>query len=52
MADRVSASIVIGGDVSNDQYQTLCTLILDKARRAELDGEQFISNPPSSPRRP
>jgi hypothetical protein len=31
MADRVSASITIGGAVTCDQYQALCALISDEA---------------------
>ena len=41
MADRVSASITIGGVVSCDQYQALCALILDEALCVEWDGDLF-----------
>jgi len=41
MADRVSASITIGGAVSRDQYQVLCALISDEALCTEWDGDQF-----------
>ena len=41
MADRVSASITIGGAVSRDQYQMLCALISDEALCVEWDGDLF-----------
>lgn len=41
MADRVSASIAIGGAVSRDQYQALCALIRDEALCTEWDGDPF-----------
>jgi hypothetical protein len=41
MADRVSASIVIGGAVSGDQYQALCALIRDECLCTEWDGDLF-----------
>jgi hypothetical protein len=41
MADRVSASITIGGAVSCDQYQALCALISDEALCTEWDGDLF-----------
>jgi hypothetical protein len=41
MADRVSASITIGGVVSCDQYQALCALISDEALYVEWDGDLF-----------
>jgi hypothetical protein len=40
MADRVSASITIGGAVSCEQYQALCALISDEALCTEWDGDQ------------
>lgn len=44
MADRVSASITIGGAVSCDQYQALCALIQDEARSTQWDGDLFTSD--------
>lgn len=41
MADGVSASIMIGGAVSRDQYLALCALIRDEALCTEWDGEPF-----------
>ena len=44
MADRVSASIAIGGAVSCDQYQALCALIQDEALCVEWDGNLFTAD--------
>lgn len=41
MAERVSASIVIGGSVTMSAYTDLCTLIADEALSIEWDGELF-----------
>jgi hypothetical protein len=41
MADRVSASITIGGAVSCDQYHALCALVSDEALCSEWDGDLF-----------
>ncbi len=41
MADRVSASITIGGAVSCNQYQTLCALIQDEGLSIQWDGDPF-----------
>lgn len=41
MADRVSASIVIGGKVSADDFITLCRLIAEEDLSVEWDGEPF-----------
>ncbi|WP_449470208.1 hypothetical protein [Sphingobium chungangianum] len=41
MADRVSASIVIGGSVTTSAYADLCALIADEGLSTEWDGELF-----------
>lgn len=41
MADRVSASIVIGGSVTMSAYADLSALIADEALSIEWDGELF-----------
>lgn len=41
MAERVSASIVIGGSVTEAQYEELLQLIADEALSFEWDGEVF-----------
>jgi hypothetical protein len=41
MADRVSASIVIGGEVTPAQFEQLCPLIAHNDLRLDWDGEPF-----------
>src|SRR3546814_18831398 len=41
MADRVSASIVIGGELASDDFITLCRLIVEDDLAIEWDGEPF-----------
>lgn len=41
MADRVSASIVIGGQVSPDQWRTLLDLIANEGLAADWDAPTF-----------
>ena len=41
MADRVSASIVIGGELASDDFITLCRLIVEEDLAIEWDGEPF-----------
>lgn len=41
MADRVSASIVIGGSVTMSAYADLCALIANEGLAIEWDGELF-----------
>lgn len=41
MADRVSASIVIGGTISALEYAELAEIIKDEGLSIEWDGEQF-----------
>jgi hypothetical protein len=41
MADRVSASIVIGGPVTSDQWCILLDLIANEGLAAEWDGPAF-----------
>ena len=41
MPDCASASIIIGGRVSPDQFVVLCRLIADEDLRIEEDGEPF-----------
>jgi len=41
MADRVSASITIGGSVSAATYAELATIIADEGLATEWDGETF-----------
>jgi hypothetical protein len=41
MADCVSASIIIGGRVSPDDFVTLCRLIANEDLRIDEDGEPF-----------
>ena len=41
MADRVSASIVIGGEVTPAQFKQLCPLIAHNNLRLDWDGEPF-----------
>lgn len=44
MADRVSASIVIGGKVTPAQFEELCPLIAHNDLRLDWDGEPFASD--------
>ena len=42
MADRVSASIVIGGRLSRAAYEELASIIADELLSIEWDGEPFL----------
>jgi hypothetical protein len=41
MADRVSASITLGGTLSTDQYEALAQIIASEGLSTEWDGEPF-----------
>ncbi|MEQ1725884.1 MAG: hypothetical protein ABL882_08160 [Sphingopyxis sp.] len=41
MADRVSANIIIGGDITPEQFEALTHLIGDEDLRIEWDGDPF-----------
>ena len=45
MADRVSASIVIGGKVTPAQFEDLCQRIAQNDLRMDWDGEPFARAP-------
>ena len=51
MADRVSASITIGGSVTVTIYATLCAVILDEGVSIDWDGTPFVPEeaPPGEP---
>ncbi|MDB5582313.1 MAG: hypothetical protein JWR80_7489 [Bradyrhizobium sp.] len=42
MADRVSASITIGGSVTASSYAMLCAVILDEGLSIDWDGTPFV----------